>query len=76
MVFTLRGVTRPVRLDVRYVHCGTYAADGREGCGARIVGRISRLAFGIDFAYPMIGDEIELDFAVTAFRDSPPHAQR
>jgi polyisoprenoid-binding protein YceI len=75
-ILTLRGVTRPVRLDVRYVHCGTQAADGREGCGARIIGRISRLAFGIGFAYPMVGDEIELDFAVTAFRDPPSPAQR
>ena len=31
-------------------------------------GRISRRAFGMDFAYPLVGDDVELDFGVTAFR--------
>ena len=44
------------------------ADDGREACGATVTGRISRRAFGMDFAYPLIGDEVELEFEVTAFR--------
>ena len=65
---TLRGVTRPVRLEVKRVECGTQPEDGRETCGASVAGHISRGAFGMDFAYPLIGDDVELDFAVTAFR--------
>ena len=65
---TLRGVTRPVRLDVRRVECAAERADGRQACGASVRGRISRSAFGMDFAYPLIGDEVELDFTLTAFR--------
>ena len=65
---TLRGVMRPVRLEVRHVECGTLPEDGRETCGASVTGHISRGAFGMDFAYPLIGDDVELDFAVTAFR--------
>jgi polyisoprenoid-binding protein YceI len=65
---TLRGVTRPVRLDVTRVECAIRPGDGREACGALVTGRISRRAFGMDFAYPLIGDEVELQVEVTALR--------
>jgi len=65
---TVRGVTRPVRLDVARVECAIRPDDGWEACGATVTGRISRRAFGMDFAYPLIGDEVELEFEVTAFR--------
>ena len=65
---TLRGVTRPARFDVRNVRCGTDASEGGERCEAEIVGRISRRAFGIDYAYPLVGDEVVLTFAVSALR--------
>ena len=65
---TLRGVTRPVRLDVIRVECAIRPDDGREACGALVTGRISRRAFGMDFGFPLIGDEVELEFEVTAFR--------
>jgi polyisoprenoid-binding protein YceI len=65
---TLRGVTRPVRLDVARVECAVRPDDGREACGATVTGRISRRAFGMDFAYPLIGDEVALEIEVTAFR--------
>lgn len=67
---TLRGVTRPVRLDVRSVRCGRAAGEGGERCDAEIVGRISRRAFGIDYAYPLVGDEVLLTFAVSARRQA------
>jgi polyisoprenoid-binding protein YceI len=65
---TLRGVTRPVRLDVSRVECAVRPEDGREACGATVSGRISRRAFGMDFAYPLIGDDVQLQFEVTALR--------
>jgi len=67
---TLRGVTLPVRLEVTRFDCRISLADGREGCGAAVTGRISRRAFGMGFAYPLIGDEVELEFALTAYRVS------
>ena len=57
-----------MHLDVRRLHCGVTPASGREGCRAQVVGRISRAAFGMDFGYPLIGDDVEFDIAVTAFR--------
>jgi polyisoprenoid-binding protein YceI len=65
---TLRGVTRPVRLDVARVECAIRPDDGREACAATATGRISRRAFGMDFAYPLIGDEVALEFELTALR--------
>jgi polyisoprenoid-binding protein YceI len=65
---TLRGVTRPVRLDVTRVECAVRPDDGREACAATVTGRISRRAFGMDFAYPLIGDEVALAFELTALR--------
>jgi polyisoprenoid-binding protein YceI len=64
--FTLRGVTRPVRLDVRELRCAP--AWERERCHAEVGGRISRAAFGMEYGYPLIGDDVDFDFAVTAVR--------
>lgn len=65
---TLRGVTRPVRLDVTRLECRSRPGDGRETCGAEVSGRISRAAFGMDFGYPLIGDDVELEIVVNVFR--------
>jgi polyisoprenoid-binding protein YceI len=65
---TLRDVTRAVRFDVVRLRCVT-RDDAREACDAEVVGRISRGAFGMDFAYPLIGDDVDLQFVVTAFRE-------
>ena len=65
---TLRGVTRPVRFDVKKIECTTRGENSDETCGAEVVGRISRGAFGMDFLYPLIGDEVDLEFHVTASR--------
>ncbi len=73
---TLRGVTRPVRLEVRDVHCGPNTAEGGERCDAEIVGRISRREFGIDYGYPLVGDEVLLTFAVSALKQRDAAAAR
>jgi polyisoprenoid-binding protein YceI len=65
---TLRDVTRTVRFDVLRLECGPRPDDGREICGAEVSGRISRNAFGMDFAYPLIGDDVDLAFVVHAVR--------
>jgi polyisoprenoid-binding protein YceI len=65
---TLRDVTHAARFDVVRLQCMT-RDDAREACEAEVVGRISRVAFGMDFAYPLIGDDVELQFVVTAIRE-------
>lgn len=65
---TLHGVTRPLRLEVRRLVCGRNPVDGREGCGATVTGQLLRRDFGIAYAWPIIGDDIDLDFVIRAFR--------
>jgi polyisoprenoid-binding protein YceI len=65
---TLHGVTRSLRLNVERLACGRNPADGREGCGATVTGRLLRREFGMEFAWPLVGDDVDLDFAITAFR--------
>jgi polyisoprenoid-binding protein YceI len=65
---TLHGVTRPLRLEVNHLICGRIAADGREVCDATVTGRLQRREFGISFAYPIVGDDVDLEFTIAAFR--------
>ena len=65
---TMHGVTRPVRFDVTRMECGADTAHGHAGCGATVIGRISRSAFGMPFAYPLVGDDVALDFSIRAIR--------
>ena len=68
---TLRDVTRRVHFDVTRLECVIRPGDEKESCGAEVSGRISRAAFGMGFAYPLIGDEVALEFVVKAFRPLP-----
>jgi polyisoprenoid-binding protein YceI len=65
---TLHGVTRPLRLEVHRLACGHKAGDGPDGCEAVVTGRLLRRDFGISFAYPLVGDEVELNFEIAAVR--------
>lgn len=67
-VVTLHGVTKPVRLEVGALECVRSSGDGGESCVATVAGRLLRREFGMDFAYPLIGDAILLDVAITALR--------
>lgn len=67
-LLTLRDVTLPVRFRVAGVHCEERRAGGGERCDAAISGSVSRRAFGMDFAYPLIGDDVRFEFAVSALR--------
>jgi polyisoprenoid-binding protein YceI len=73
---TLHGVTQPLRLEVTRLQCAPTASQERESCEARVIGRISRRAFGMDFAYPLIGDDVDLDIALDAVSTSRATAMR
>lgn len=65
---SLHGVTKPLRLDVRGLECTRNSGNGGESCAATVSGHLLRREFGMDFAYPIYGDVILLDFAITALR--------
>lgn len=45
---TLRGVTRPVTLEIRSFKCMPHPIFKRDWCGADVYARINREEFGID----------------------------
>jgi polyisoprenoid-binding protein YceI len=69
-LLTLHGVTRPVVLKIERMQCGVIPDSGREGCGAGASASIKRSDFGLTYALGLIGDEIDLNFQVVAYRTS------
>ena len=69
---TISGVTKPVTLNVKHMHCGINPMDPKKEqyrCGFDAVTSIKRSDFGVKFALPAIGDEMNIDLEVEAIRD-------
>lgn len=48
-VLTLRGVSKPVKLEIRQFKCMEHPMLKREVCGADVVGQFNRADFGVDY---------------------------
>lgn len=69
---TIAGVTKPVTLKVTHMHCGINPMDPKKQqyrCGFDAETRINRSDFGVKFALPAIGDEMNITLEVEAVRD-------
>jgi polyisoprenoid-binding protein YceI len=69
---TLAGVTKPVTLDVKRMHCGINPMDPKKQqyrCGFDAEAKIKRSDFGVKFAIPGIGDDMDIALEVEAVRD-------
>ncbi len=69
---TMLGVSKPVALKVSHIGCGIHPMDPKKEkyvCGFDATARIKRSDFGMDFALPAIGDDMELIFGIEAIRD-------
>jgi polyisoprenoid-binding protein YceI len=66
---TLLGVTKPVTLDIRNYACTLQFLTRRPMCGADVHTVIKRSDFGMNYAIPMIGDEVKLAIEVEGFKD-------
>jgi polyisoprenoid-binding protein YceI len=62
---TLNGVTRPVTLDVSFYGVGKMPEQmgGKENLGFEAKGTIKRSDFGLNFAVPLVSDEVRLKIA-------------
>ncbi|NEX92484.1 YceI family protein [Caulobacter sp. 17J65-9] len=58
---TLRGVTKPVSVDVQFNQAGTNPLDKRYSLGFAGEARIKRSDFGITTYIPAVGDEVTLE---------------
>ncbi|PZN33920.1 MAG: polyisoprenoid-binding protein [Proteobacteria bacterium] len=66
---TVRGVTRPVTLEVTYFNCKEHPMKKVPACGANADARIKRSEFGLDEYVPAVSDEIALEISVEALRN-------
>jgi len=66
---TLRGVTRPVTLNVNAFNCGNHPFNKKPMCGADASVILKRSDFGISKYVPAVGDDVKLSIPVEAFRD-------
>ncbi len=66
---TIKGVTRPVTLEVSRVSCGIHPLNKKQVCGFDATTRFLRSDFGMKYALPAVGDEIRLDIEMEAFKD-------
>jgi len=70
--FTLAGVTKPVTLNVTHMHCGINPMDPKKQqyrCGFDAEAKIKRSDFGVKFAAPAIGDDMNISLELEAQRD-------
>ena len=63
-MLSLRGVTKPVVLDVVFNGHGTSPFGGGERMGFDGTTTIKRSDFGMGAMVPMVGDEVQIQFAV------------
>jgi len=65
---TMHNVTRPVEVRVERMDCRPEPRAGGELCGVAVVSSVRRSEFGMTFALPFVGDDIDLSFQLTAQR--------
>jgi polyisoprenoid-binding protein YceI len=61
---TLNGVTKPVVLDAKFSGAGNNPFNGKATIGFQATSVIKRSAFGINYAVPLISDDVTLDISV------------
>lgn len=67
--FTLRGVTKPLRLTVSNFKCGTHPFFKRPTCGAEISANIKRSDYGMSKGIPAVGDDIKITSGIEAMQE-------
>jgi polyisoprenoid-binding protein YceI len=57
---TLKGITAPITLDVTFNGSGVFPVDGSTHHGFSASGTLSRSAFNMGYAVPMVSDDVTL----------------
>lgn len=65
---TIKGITKPVTLQVRSFHCAEHPMAKVPACGANASASIKRSDYGMTFALPAVPDEITLEIEVEAMQ--------
>ena len=65
---TIKGVTKPVTLQVTSFNCGDHPMAKVPACGANATASIKRSDFGMAYAIAAVPDEIKLEIEVEAMQ--------
>ncbi|WP_342113188.1 YceI family protein [Pseudoduganella sp. OTU4001] len=66
---TIKGVTKPVKLEVTSFHCMPHPMLKKDACGANASAKIVRSEFGAGKYAPHVGDEVTLGFSIEAIKE-------
>ena len=66
---SIKGVAKPVRLEVTSFHCMPHPMLKKDACGANAVTKIKRSEFNAGKYAPYVGDEVTLSIPVEAVKD-------
>ncbi len=68
---TLKGVTRPVELDLTQFKCMPHPVYKVDACGANATARLKRSDFNMGKYAPGVSDEVTLTIAIEARKEAP-----
>ncbi len=66
---TIKGITKPVTLDITSFHCMPHPMLKKDACGANAVTKIKRTEFNNGKYAPYVGDDVTLTIAVEAIKE-------
>jgi polyisoprenoid-binding protein YceI len=66
---TIKGVTKPVTLDVASINCGVHPFSKKDVCGFDATTQIKRSDFGMNYGLPGIGDVINISLEAEAVKN-------
>ncbi len=65
---TIKGITKPVTLQVTSFKCMMHPLEKKDACGANAVATISRTDFNMGKYTPLVGDKVTLTIAIEAIK--------
>jgi polyisoprenoid-binding protein YceI len=65
---TIKGISKPVTLQVTNFNCGEHPMGKVPACGANATASIKRSAFDMGYAIPAVPDEIKLEVEIEAMQ--------
>ena len=65
---TIKGVTKPITLDVHHIKCGTHPMNKKQVCGFDATTSLKRSEFGVKYGIPAIGDEVKISLEAEAVK--------
>jgi polyisoprenoid-binding protein YceI len=68
---TIKGITRPVTLDVTQFKCMPHPMLKAPACGGNAVAKVKRSAFRMGKHAPFVSDEVTLTLAIEAVMAQP-----